>query len=144
MWAVGDCARIPDAVTGEPALATAQHALVEAPALARNVHAAIRGRKPQPFHYTSMGSLCLLGHRIAAAEVKGMKFSGLLAWIMWRMVYLYRLPTLERRLRVVMDWLVDMFFPPDIVQTFTAPRPWPAPAGDPPAPEKMQREAPEP
>jgi NADH:ubiquinone reductase (H+-translocating) len=117
VWAIGDCAWIPDAKTGRPALATAQHALVEGPAVARNVHAAVRGRKPKPFHYTSLGSVALLGHHIAAAEVAGMKFSGMFAWAMWRMVYLYRLPTLERKLRVAMDWLVDMFFPRDIVQT---------------------------
>ncbi len=122
VWAIGDCAWIPDAKTGRPALATAQHALVEGPAVARNIYSVVRGRKPKPFHYASLGSVALLGHHIAAAEVKGMKFSGMLAWAMWRMVYLYRLPTFERKLRVAMDWLVDMFFPRDIVQTLGASR----------------------
>jgi NADH:ubiquinone reductase (H+-translocating) len=138
VWAIGDCAYIPDAKTGQPALATAQHALVEGPAVARNIHRAVRGRKPKPFHYTSLGSVALLGHHVAAAEIKGMKFSGLLAWVMWRMVYLYRLPTLERKLRVAMDWLVDMFFPRDIVQTMGAPRPARAPVEAPAQGEEVE------
>jgi NADH dehydrogenase len=125
VWAVGDCAWVPDAKTGLPTPATAQRALVDAPALTRNVHAVVNGRKPKAFHFESLGSLCLLGHHLGVAEVKGMKFSGLLAWIMWRLVYFYRLPTLERRCRVALDWLVDAFFPPDIVQTVDSP--WPTP-----------------
>ena len=51
------------------------------------------------------------------AEIFGYRFSGLLAWIMWRTIYLTKLPTMEKRVRVGLDWLLDLFFPPDIVQT---------------------------
>jgi NADH dehydrogenase len=116
VWAVGDCAAVPDAYTGRTVPPTAQHALREARTAARNVHAAIRGKALKPFRYRSLGSLAVLGHQTACAELYGRKFSGLLAWWMWRMVYLGKLPTLEKRVRVALDWLVDIFFPRDIVQ----------------------------
>jgi NADH dehydrogenase len=70
----------------------------------------------QPFVYDSIGSLAVLGHRTAVAELKGMRFAGFPAWWMWRTVYWSKLPSLERRLRVATDWTLDLFFPPDTVQ----------------------------
>ena len=119
VWAVGDCAAITDARTGEPCPPTAQHALREAAALAHNIHAAIRGGKLKSFSYRSLGSLAVLGHQTACAQLFGLKFSGLLAWWMWRTIYLAKLPTLEKKIRVALDWTIDLFFPRDIVQTFT-------------------------
>jgi NADH dehydrogenase len=117
VWAVGDCAAIRDARTGSPCPPTAQHALREAATLAHNIHAAIRGGKKKPFSYRSLGTLAVVGHQTACAEFFGLKFSGLLAWWMWRTIYLAKLPTLEKKLRVVLDWTIDLFCPRAIVQT---------------------------
>ena len=117
LWAAGDCAAVTDAKTGEPCPPTAQFALREAHTLAHNVHASVRGRSPKAFHFSGLGTLCVVGHHTACAEIKGMRFSGLLAWMMWRAVYLSKLPGLERKVRVFVDWNIELFFPRDIVQT---------------------------
>jgi NADH dehydrogenase len=117
LWAVGDCAAATDAKTGEPCPPTAQFALREAYTLAHNIHASVRGRQLKPFHFSGLGTLCVVGHHTACAEIKGWRFSGLLAWMMWRAVYLAKLPGLERKVRVFVDWTIELFFPRDIVQT---------------------------
>lgn len=117
VWAVGDCAHIPDPETGEPYPATAQHALQEARIAAYNIAAVLRNEELKPFRYESLGWLVSIGHQTAAAEVMGRKFSGLAAWLAWRFVYLSKLPGWERKTRVALDWLVDLVFPRDIVQT---------------------------
>ena len=118
IWAAGDCAQVPDehARSGfSPP--TAQHALRQGKIAGHNVAAAIQGKPRKPFHFKAIGSLAALGHQIAVAEIMGYRFSGFLAWLMWRAIYLSKLPTLQKRVRVGIDWLVDLFFPPDIVQT---------------------------
>ena len=117
LWALGDCAAVTDAKTGEPCPPTAQFALREARALARNIHAGVAGRRPKPFHFDGLGTLCVVGHHTACAEIKGLRFSGLLAWMMWRAVYLSKLPGPERKVRVLVDWNIELFFPRDIAQT---------------------------
>ncbi len=71
----------------------------------------------QPFHFDALGTLCVVGHHTACAEIKGYKFSGFFAWILWRGIYLSKLPGLERKVRVLSDWTIELFFPRDIVQT---------------------------
>src|SRR5262249_33682168 len=117
MWAVGDCAAITDAKTGQPCPPTAQFALHEARTLAHNIHASVRGLPLAPFHFDALGALCVVGHHTACAEIKGFRFSGLVAWFLWRGIYLAKLPSLERKVRVLVDWVVELFFPHDIVQT---------------------------
>ena len=117
LWAVGDCAAVTDAKTGDRCPPTAQYALHEAYTLAHNIHAGVRGRPLKPFHYNGLGMLCVVGHHTACAEIKGVRFSGLLAWMMWRAIYLSKLPGLERKVRVFVDWSIDLFFPRDTVQT---------------------------
>jgi NADH dehydrogenase len=124
LWAVGDCAAITDAKTGNPCPPTAQFALREARTLAHNIHASLHGRPLKPFHFDSLGVLCVVGHHTACAELrvpfagdKTVRFSGLLAWLMWRGIYLSKLPGLERKVRVLVDWVIELFFPRDIVQT---------------------------
>jgi NADH dehydrogenase len=124
VWALGDCAAVVDGVTGKSCPPTAQFALREAPVLAKNIRASVEGRPLRPFHFDSLGALCVVGHQTACAELsvpfartKSMRFSGLLAWAMWRGIYLSKLPGLERKIRVLMDWTVELFFPRDIVQT---------------------------
>jgi NADH dehydrogenase len=118
VWAVGDCAQIPDALNqGKYCPPTAQHALRQGAVVAENVVAVLRGRPPRPFRFRTIAVLVALGHRTAVAEVRGWKFSGFLAWFMWRTVYLAKLPGFEKKVRVALDWFLDMFFPRDIVLT---------------------------
>jgi NADH dehydrogenase len=124
VWALGDCAAVVDGVTGKPCPPTAQFAIREAPVLAKNIRASLEGGPLQSFHFNSLGALCVVGHQTACAELsvpfarrKSMRFSGLLAWAMWRGIYLSKLPGSERKIRVLMDWTVELFFPRDIVQT---------------------------
>jgi len=123
LWAVGDCAAITDAKTGQPCPPTAQFALREAQALAHNIHASVRGHMLKPFHFDALGALCVVGHHTACAEIKGLRFSGLFAWFLWRGIYVAKLPSLERKVRVLVDWIVELFFPRDIVQTLEFDRP---------------------
>jgi len=117
IWAAGDCAQIPDVTTGAFCPPTAQHALREGKLAGYNVAASLKGKPIKTFQYKSVGSLAALGHQLAVAEVMGVRFSGFFAWLMWRAIYLMKLPTLQKQLRVGLDWLLDVFFPPDIVQT---------------------------
>ena len=124
VWALGDCAAVVDAKSGKPCPPTAQFALREAKVLAKNIRASLQGNPARGFHFDSLGALCVVGHQTACAELavpfarsKSMRFSGLLAWLMWRGIYLGKLPGLERKIRVLVDWTVELFFPKDIVQT---------------------------
>ena len=117
VWAAGDCARIPDLASGGFCPPTAQHALREGKALGYNVAASIKGAPLKAFKYRALGSLAALGYQVAVAEILGLRFSGFLAWLIWRGLYLAKLPTLDRQVRVGLDWLLDIFFPPDMVQT---------------------------
>jgi NADH dehydrogenase len=124
VWALGDCAALKDGKTGAACPPTAQFALREAGTLARNIRASIEGRALQPFHFDSLGALCVVGHHTACAELtvpfarqKSVRFRGLLAWLLWRGIYLGKLPGLERKIRVLTDWVIELFFPRDIVQT---------------------------
>jgi NADH:ubiquinone reductase (H+-translocating) len=124
LWAIGDCAAITNAKTGEPCPPTAQFALREGQVVARNIIASLRAKPLQAFRFESLGALCVVGHHTACAELslpaarqKSVRFSGLLAWLMWRSIYLSKLPGVERKVRVVFDWMIELFFPRDIVQT---------------------------
>jgi len=124
LWALGDCAAVTDAATGHPCPPTAQFALREAEVLASNILAQLDGRPARGFHFDSLGALCVVGHQTACAELsvpfarnKSLRFSGLFAWLLWRGIYLAKLPGLERKIRVLMDWTIELFFPRDIVQT---------------------------
>jgi len=117
VWALGDCALVTDAKTGKPCPSTAQFALREAETLAHNIHASLHHRPLQPFHFDALGLLCVVGYQTACAEIKGWRFSGFLAWLLWRGIYLSKLPGAERKLRVLGDWIIELFFPRDIVQT---------------------------
>jgi NADH dehydrogenase len=115
LWAVGDSAAIPDLITGGTCPPTAQYALRQGRRLADNIAAAIHGEKPQPFRFKALGLLAGLGRRSAVAEIFGLRFSGFIAWWLWRTIYLMKLPGFERKLRVAIDWTLDLFFARDIV-----------------------------
>ncbi|MGQ0550067.1 MAG: NAD(P)/FAD-dependent oxidoreductase [Armatimonadota bacterium] len=124
VWAVGDCAQVPDIYNqGQPCPPTAQHALREGKMVAENIAAVQRGAPPARFRFRAVGILVALGHRTAVAEIRGLKFSGFLAWFMWRTIYLSKLPGLEKKVRVALDWTIDLFFPRDIALTDQASTP---------------------
>ena len=116
LWAAGDCAAIPDVRSGGICPPTAQYAMREARHLAGNVLAAIAGKAPRPFSHRNLGVFVPLGRFSAAAEVPGFKVSGFPAWWLYRTYYMYQLPRLERKIKVVIDWTLDLFFRRDIVQ----------------------------
>lgn len=115
VWALGDCALIVDRATGRPYPPTAQHAIRQGRRVADNIVAAIRGQAPTPFAHRPLGILAGLGRHSAVAEILGFRFSGFFAWWLWRTVYLFKLPGFERKVRVALDWTLDLFFPRDIV-----------------------------
>ena len=95
---------------------TAQFAIREAKACAKNVVAAIDGTPMVRFSFKTLGALASLGRRNAVADVMGMKLTGFVAWFLWRTIYLMKLPGFVRKLRVALDWTLDLFFSRDITQ----------------------------
>jgi len=117
VWALGDCALVPDAYHPDKFYPpTAQHAIRQGAVLARNIVAALRGQAPQPFKFKILGMLAAIGRRTGVAEILGMKFSGFIAWGLWRGIYLGKLPGLSKKVRVAIDWALDTIFSKDIVQ----------------------------
>ena len=115
VWALGDCAAIPNGEKGfHPP--TAQHAIREARTIAKNIRASIDKRALTPFRFTTLGQLASLGHRRGVAQVFGFCFSGFIAWWMWRTIYLAKLPRMEKRVRVALNWTLDVLFSKDTVQ----------------------------
>ena len=115
VWALGDCASIPDP-EGRPYPALAQHTVREARQLARNIAAVAAGRAPAPFVFRSLGTMASLGHTRAVCLVMGLRLTGFPAWWMRRTYYLFQMPRWDRRLRIVLDWTVALFFRPDITK----------------------------
>jgi len=115
VWALGDCAAIPGP-DGRPYPALAQHTVREGRHLARNIAAAIERRDPTPFVFHPLGTMASLGHTRAVALVFGMRLTGFPAWWMRRTYYLFQMPRWDRRLRIVLDWTVALFFRPDITK----------------------------
>jgi len=120
LWTAGDCAAVPDGYeTGLFFPPTAQHGMREALTAAKNIERTILGQPLQPFRYRTMGMLASIGHHTGVASMFGFKFSGFIAWAMWRTVYLMKLPRLVKKLRVMMAWTLDLLFGRDIEQMIT-------------------------
>jgi NADH dehydrogenase len=115
IWALGDCAEVPNTQTAYSCPPTAQHAVRQGKVVAENIFSALRGGRKKVFAYTPLGVLASLGRRSAVAEIRGLKFSGFFAWWLWRTIYLLKLPGLERKVRVAGDWTLDLFFRRDVV-----------------------------
>lgn len=119
-WAVGDCAGVPDPHNaGALCPATAQFAIRQAKTCAHNILATVDGKPLRSFSFKALGLLASLGNRSAVADMMGVRFSGFPAWFAWRTVYLSKLPGFVRKLRVALDWSLDLFFPRDITQIQT-------------------------
>jgi NADH dehydrogenase len=119
LWAAGDCAAVPDLASSGFYPPTAQHGMREAIMAAKNVERAILGQGLQPFRYRTMGMLASIGHHVGVASMFGFKFSGFIAWWMWRSVYLMKLPRMVKKLRVMIAWTLDLVFGRDIEQMIT-------------------------
>jgi NADH:quinone reductase (non-electrogenic) len=112
VWSLGDCARVPNEATpGQFDPPTCQHALRQARRLAKN----IRG-EPRPYRYRMLGQVATLGRHKGIADVLGLRFRGFIGWFITRTYHLYQLPLLRRKLRVVVDWTVGLFFRRDIAE----------------------------
>jgi len=117
VWALGDCALIPDLEKkGAFHPPTAQHASREGAVLARNICAVVHGRPTVPFRFRTIGLLASIGHRTGVARIMGVNFSGFVAWWLWRTIYLSKLPGFEKKVRVALEWTLDLFFNKDFVQ----------------------------
>ncbi len=117
VWALGDCALIPNPAGEGFCPPTAQYAVREATITAHNIVASIRGGKKKLFNFSGLGKMGSLGYRSAVAELfGGIKLSGFLAWFFWRTVYWWKLPGLDRKLKVGLAWLLDLLIPPELVQ----------------------------
>ena len=118
VWALGDCAAIPAAEeNGQPVPPTAQAALQEGKAIAKNILAAIDDSQDlSPFEYRPLGQMVELGSQFAVNEVMGVKFSGLLGALFWRAAYLVRLESPQSKARVAADWCLGLFFQPAVTE----------------------------
>jgi NADH:quinone reductase (non-electrogenic) len=121
VWAIGDCAAIPDVRAeegGEIVPPTAQAAVQQGHVVARNVIATLDGREDglEKFEYRPLGQLVELGSDFAVNEVMGVRFTGLLAAIFWRLAYLVRLNSPQSKARVAADWIVGLFLRPAVTQ----------------------------
>jgi NADH dehydrogenase len=112
VWSLGDCARVPNEATpGQFDPPTCQHALRQARRLAKN----LRG-EPKPYRYRMLGQVATLGRHKGIADVLGLRFRGFIGWFITRTYHLYQLPLVTRKLRVVTDWTVGLFFRRDIAE----------------------------
>jgi len=135
IWALGDCAFVPDLYNpGKFCPPTAQHATRQATVLANNIVATMNGRDPGPFKFKTLGLLATIGRRTGVAEILGMRFSGIIAWCLWRAIYLGKLPGLQKKVRVALDWTLDLVFSKDIVELPTLRAPTMSEAEEPAAP----------
>ena len=120
VWAFGDCAAVPNTWNAQISPPTAQFALRQAKQLAANLVRVQRGEATRPFNFRPQGLLATIGHHNGVAEIYRLKFSGVVAWFLWRTVYLIKIPTVRRKLNVVVDWTWDIFFKPNVVQVRVA------------------------
>jgi NADH dehydrogenase len=121
VYAVGDCAYIIDPSSGNPYPPTAQHAIREGAIVANNIVASIEGRLEDRkiFDYKTKGMMASIGKRTGIGNLLGIEVQGLLAWLIWRSYYLVHLPTLQKKIRVLADWIIDMFFKRDVTMLKT-------------------------
>lgn len=114
VFAIGDCALFLDPENQRPYAPTAQIAEAEAKIAAKNLYAIIKNKEKTKFTYNSRGQMAIIGKRTGIASFFGMNISGILAWFLWRNVYLTKIPTWNKRFRVLLDWTADIFFDRDI------------------------------
>ena len=114
VFAIGDCALFVDPITNRPFPPTAQIAEAQAKMAAKNLISLIKNSEKEKFVYHSKGQLAIIGKRTGIATFLGVNISGFLAWLIWRNVYLSKIPTFDKKTRVFLDWIIDLFFDRDI------------------------------
>ena len=128
VWALGDCAYVPDRKTGKSHPPTAQHALREGKLAAQNILATISRLPEEAVLVHDDRALAPIGKRTGVANILGVNFSGFIAWWLWRTIYLLKLPRFEKKVLVALDWTLDVLFSKDLVHFRTARPPIPPPA----------------
>src|SRR6476659_8751750 len=118
IMALGDCACITDPNTGKPCPPTAQHAIRQGKVAAINLISRIKDQEndKKAFDYKTKGVMTLIGRRNGVGILLGFKVHGFTAWWFWRSYYLLNLPTVEKKLRVMVDWFIDLFFKRDVTR----------------------------
>lgn len=120
-WSAGDCAAVPDLTKGDgspdsPTCApNAQHAVRQARLLGRNIAHSLQGRPTKDYRHKYAGSVASLGLYKGVAEVYGVKLKGFPAWFMHRTYHLSRMPTTNRKVRILSEWTVALLFRRDVV-----------------------------
>jgi NADH dehydrogenase len=120
VYALGDCASIIDPNTGEPYPPTAQHAIRQGKVASKNIIAQVKSKggkkdeKKKKFNYKTKGMMAQIGKRTGVAQIFGHKFHGFIGWWLWRTFYLANLPTINKKLKVMLDWTMDLLFKPDV------------------------------
>ena len=115
VFAVGDCAEIIDVATGKPYPPTAQHAIHQGKSVVYNLKTALTGQgKMKPFSYHSKGMMAIIGKRNAIVSILGHNLQGIIPWLIWRTYYVLQMPSIGKKIKVVLDWTVDSFFKRDL------------------------------
>lgn len=120
VWALGDCAYIPDSKTQGAHPPTAQHATREACVLGENLLRQLNHQPLKPFSFRTLGQMANIGRYQGAANIFGIRITGVLAWLLWRDIYWWKLPRLEKKFRVAFSWCMAIFFKKDTVQFLTS------------------------
>jgi NADH dehydrogenase len=117
-WSAGDCAAVPDLTADKPGTLcspSAQHAVRQAVRMADNIALVLRGRPPVDYKHKHVGSVASLGLHKGVAQVYGIKLTGLAAWFMHRSYHMSRIPSLNRKVRVIVDWTLALFLKREVV-----------------------------
>src|SRR6267143_2991510 len=116
---LGDCCYLVNPQTNKPYPPTAQSAEAEAKVAAQNLHALVRDGQKRKFVYVPKGQLAIIGKRSAIASLFGFHLHGFIAWWLWKTIYLSKIPRLDKKVRIFIDWTIDMFFDRDIARLKT-------------------------
>ena len=114
VFAIGDCALFVDPESKRPYPPTAQLAEAQAKTAAKNLYSLIRNGEKTKFVFKSKGQMAIIGKRTGIASFFGSNIAGFWAWLLWRNVYLSKIPRMDKRVRVFLDWTIDLFFDRDI------------------------------
>jgi len=128
VFALGDCACVMDPNTNRPYPPTAQHALRQAKVVANNISFFIKHKhkkrsktmNKKRFDYKTKGMMALIGKKNGVGILFGHKIHGFLGWAIWRFYYLSTLPTVQKKLRVMVDWFIDLLFKRDVTRLKTS------------------------
>lgn len=116
VWALGDCAAVPNAHDDTTCPMLAQHAHQQARCAAENIAASIAGRATKPFTYRELGTFALLGHRDAVGQIGNFRLTGWPAYLGWHYIYWSKMPSLGRKIQIALDWFVGLFLPRSLVE----------------------------